>query len=68
MDLLDLKTGQLKQSSKIEPVFVGSFLRVGGEPPMASEALFLEQSTDKIGVADIDRQQHGPVPLMQPLS
>ena len=50
---------ELEQLVQPDRIFVGGAPRIGGDPPARRDLAALDQREDDVGVAGIDREQHG---------
>ena len=46
------------------PVLIGCGLWIAGQPPMGEKASLIENSSNDIGVPDVDREQHRGIVLV----
>jgi hypothetical protein len=59
--------GVIKELPDQDPVLIAGAVRVGLEPPVVDELLLLEDPQNRVGVPDVNDQQHR-APLSSPLA
>ena len=53
---------QLHQLVQPDGIFIGGALAIGGDPPAPFDLVAVADGKDDIGVANINGEQHGPLP------